>query len=225
MRRDADWNHYTYRYAAGEETRDAHVRFDVGCALAPCPETHQTTARVRVRGPAADLEAQLPELLADIDCWLVGVLRYAGVTAFVFQVEDEGGFAAAEPALVAAAPGPVAIERSPGWSFFEDRVCPSETDWQRIQDREQLERLEAAGVDLHAEIEVLHGFYGGARALEALHEALLAEDFRRHAQEARRLEVLRTHRLADVSSVSVALARFARTRGVAYDGWRPLTPG
>lgn len=216
MRIDTDWNHYTYAY--GDEGRTAVVHFDVGCALMPCPDSHQTTVRIQVRQTEAahDLRAHLGAHLGPVDCWLVGTMAYADVTVLVLQVEALTAFDAALPAVLAGLDA--AVERSPGWSFFEDRICPTEKDWRRITDREQLERLD---VDPTVLADVAHSFYGSEKGLGAIHARLVPEGFRGEPA-GDRLEMRKDHRPADVSGITLPLMRLARQHGCAYDGWRIL---
>lgn len=217
MRVGSDWNHYAYTYGEGQR---AEVRFDLELALLPAPATHQRCVRICLHGPVADFEPRLAEVLEGVDCWLVGVLQYAGVTAFVLQVEDAVAFDARRPAVEAVAPAPLALEHSHGWGFFDDRVCPSEADWRRITDREQVERLQRTGVDVRAEGPVTHAFYGSAGGLRRIAERLALEDFETLSLSGDRLVVRGVHSLAEVSSRTVPLARLARSAGAAYDGWR-----
>lgn len=218
MRRDDDWNHYRYVYGEG---REATIHFDVGCALQPAPDTHGTCVRLVVRGDSEGFLAHLERTLAPIDCWFVGEIHYPGTTTFVLQVEAAAAFDAALPVLQQAVET-LEVERSAGWGYFDERVCPNEVDWQRIADREQCERLARDGVDLDTVRPVAHGFYADAARLERIEQRLLTEGLTVAERSDERLVMLREHRLCDVSEVSVALARFARSVGAAYDGWRPF---
>lgn len=218
MRRNADWNHYHYVYGEG---REATVRFDVGCALQPDPGTHGQSVRLLVRGEIGDFVQHLERCLAGVDCWFVGEIHYPGTTTYVLQVEDSAGFDAALPSLKQQHDA-VDVERSEGWGFFDERVCPNEVDWQRIADREQCGRLEEQGVDLESVRPVAHGFYADETRLDRIEQRLLTEGLTLGERSADRLVMVREHRLCDVSEVSVPLARFARSVGAAYDGWRPV---
>ena len=122
--------------------------------------------------------------------------------------------------LVGCTQADVTFERSEGWSFFDDRVCPNELDWRRITDREQLERLRAEGVDVAGELMVAHAFYGPRSGLQHVLDRLALEGFESMSWHGNWLVLARTHRLSDASKVSVALLRFSSTLGVAYDGWK-----
>lgn len=216
MRRDADWNHYDYRYEPPEGTgpRTATVRFDVGCAVMPTPDHHGTTLRVVVgEGDAAALDEVLWQV-SDA-AWWVGEERFAGQYVAVLQVEDADGVEAELERLR----GELRLRclRSAGWDYFADRVCPSEHAWRRITDREQLERL--GGIDLQAPRTVSHAFYGGASGLARLQERLVTEGFTGALEGGDRLVVTREHAPASVSEVSVPLMRLAAQYGCAYDGW------
>lgn len=206
MRRDDDWNEYRYRYG---EDQLAVVEFDVGCALFT-PASHGTCVRIRVADPAP-IEAVLATL--DDDVWLVGRLSYAGACTLVLQCESAAS-------VRAALPDGTPAEVSEGWGFFDERVCPTEADWQRIADRQQLERLVQGGLDPLETCPVVHRFYGASDGIAALRERLEGEGMQVHRATDDRLEMTRVHPPAAVSQVSVALARFARTLGVAYDGWQ-----
>lgn len=223
VRIDSDWNHYTYTY--GEPPREAHVRFDVGRALQPCPDTHAQSVRIRVEGDTEGFEDALASTLTDVDCWLVGVLGFQGGATWVLQVEDRAGFAARRAAVEAAAVGTVQWQVSEGWGFFEDRVCPRERDWQRIADREQVERLATRGIDIHAPQPIRHGFFGDEGALDAIGEVLGPEGFAQDSASGRQLVLVATHPPVDISSRTVALARLAREHGALYEGWRLVEPG
>ena len=69
---------------------------------------------------------------------------------------------------------------------------------------------------------VAHGFFADRGRLESIEQRLLTEGLRVAERAPDRLVMVREHRLRDVSEVSVALARYARSVGAAYDGWRPL---
>jgi glycerophosphoryl diester phosphodiesterase len=217
MRRDADWNHYDYRYDPGDGhgPRTAHVRFDVGCALMPIPDSHGTTLRLDVseeQGPALD---EVLWALSDA-AWWVGEERFAGRYVAVLQVEDADAVEAEARQL--AADLPLTARRSAGWEYFEDRVCPSEHAWRRITDREQLERL--GGTELDAPRPVAHAFYGSASGLAKVRARLLGEGFVDASGDATdRLVLHKEHTPATVSEVSVPLLRLARQHGCAYDGW------
>jgi hypothetical protein len=214
MRIDSDWNHYHYTY--GEPARTAQVRFDVGCALMPAPNTHATSVRVRIRitDPEQDLDHIVRQHLGAVDCWLVGTIAFADITAFVFQVAAVQAMETHLAALLEQVDAEV--HRSDGWSFFEDQVCPQENDWRRITDREQLERL---GIDASAPVPVVHGFYGSAKGIAAIHARLQPEGFVGEPL-GDRLEMTKTHRPAEVSDITVPLLRLAQQHGCAYDGWR-----
>jgi hypothetical protein len=214
MRRDDDWNHYTYRYDPGDgQPRTAHVRFDVGCALAPTPGSHSTTLRLAV--PEEQAEALVAALPALPDAaWWVGEERFAGRFVAVLQVDDADGIEALARAQASGLP--LAVQRSAGWDYFEDRVCPNEHGWRRITDREQLERLSIDIASLHR---VAHAFYGGASGLGRVQERLLPEGFDLVDSPDGRLVLAKQHVPAEVSEVSVPLMRLAREHRCAYDGW------
>jgi len=217
MRRDADWNHYDYRYDPedGHGYRTAHIRFDVGCALMPAPDTHATTVRIDVpEEQAPDLDELLWKL--GDGAWWVGEERFAGRYVAVLQTDDADGVEREAQGLAGTLP--LVVRRSAGWDYFEDRVCPSEHAWRRITDREQLERL--GGTDLEGPRPIAHAFYGGASGLTKLRERLLAEGFTATSSDATdRLVLLKDHAPNAVSEVSVPLLRLARQHGCAYDGW------
>lgn len=218
MRRDADWNTYDYRYEPpdGSGPRTATVRFDVGCAVMPTPDHHGTSLRVMVdQGDAA----QLDEILWRVSdaAWWVGEERFRGLYVAVLQVTD----AEAVEAEIDGHRGELRVrfQRSAGWDYFADRVCPSEHAWRRITDREQLERL--GGIDHDVPRPVRHAFYGAPSGLASLRERLLAEGFEAPDTPSDRLVVVKEHTLASVSDISVPLMRLAAQHGCAYDGWSP----
>ena len=215
MRRDADWNHYRYVYGEG---REATIHFDVGCALQPAPATHGTSIRLVLERASGTLQL---DRLGGVDCWFVGEIHLPDTTTWVFQVEDAAGFDAVLQALQREHTA-LQVERSPGWGYFDERVCPNEVDWQRIADPGQCDRLAQQGVDLDRVRSVAHGFFADRGRLESIEQRLLTEGLRVAERAPDRLVMVREHRLRDVSEVSVALARYARSVGAAYDGWRPL---
>jgi hypothetical protein len=212
------WSFYHYVYGEG---RRAEVRFDLGYAAGATPRTHRHAAQVVVRGAepdAVDAWAEgLPERLADVDCLLVGVVRYADATELLLQVEDRAAFARAEPRL--GAPGALTIAWSAGWDCFTDRYCPREADWQRISDREAVERLVAGGHPPEAEVGVEHRVVGDPAGLEGLAAELVPAGFEPAAVTDRLLRVVRRQRLDAVSDGSVPLAARCRRLGLVYDGW------
>jgi hypothetical protein len=223
MRTPDSWNHYAYRYA--ESGSVARVRFDVDRALQPSPSSHQRCVRVCVHGSVGDFEAQLLQILAEVDCCFVGVLAYAEITEFVLQVDDPVAFSAQEARLDHSTACTVRFDHSQGWDFFDDRICPGETDWRRITDREQLERLAAKGTDVRASRAVVHAFFGTHAQLERLAERIRPDGFEVVALEGQRLAVRLVHPLHEVSDLTVPLVRYAASLGVAYDGWTPEPTG
>jgi hypothetical protein len=219
MRSGAAWSGYSYRY--GLDQRTAEVRFDLAFATGAAPPTHLTTIRLVVVGDGQAFEAALPSLLAEVDCLLVGILRYGSTTEFVLQVEDVAGFAEREAALTAEA-GALHVHRSAGWDYFDDRVCPREHDWQRITDRETAEALVAAGADPLAHHVLEHAVVGGPDELRRLADDLTSAGFPPPTLDGRRLVVRRTQPLdpREISEVSVMLGAQCRLRGLVYDGWR-----
>jgi len=215
MRRDDDWNHYSYRYDPGDgEPRTAYVGFDVGCALAPAPGSHGTTLRLLVPEEHAESLTHGLSALPDT-AWWVGEERFAGRFVAVLQVDDADGVEALARERFGGIS--VVVQRSAGWDYFEDRVCPNEHAWRRITDREQLERL---GGDMSMPCRVAHAFFGDAAALGRVQERLLAEGFEPVEPAAgERLVLAKEHVPAEVSEVSVPLLRLAREHRCAYDGW------
>lgn len=225
MKLGDDWNFYSYSY--GEKpSRTALVRFDVERAIMPCPDTHQTCRRLLVREaglPAlATFESALPELLEGIDCMLVGVLRYPSTEELIFQIEDALGFTQRHDVLRAQAPAPIEFQDSAGWDFFVDRVTPNEADWQRITDRESIERHLRAGADPATPHTLLHTFIGDKVGIAAIRAVLEPEGFTVATLDSQRLVMQHAVMLtvADVSRVTVALHRFSRSHRAIYDGWK-----
>ncbi len=225
MQLGRDWNFYSYQYGDSRENT-ATVRFDVERAVMPCPDTHLVCRRLLLRDAAepdlAAFEADLPNLLADIDCMLVGVLRYPQTEELVFQIEDIDGFTARHEQLIAKAPADIEFFDTAGWDFFVDRVTPNLADWQRIDDRESIARLVAQGIDPELQHDLHHAFLGSAEELDKILHGLQSNGFHPVDSEDGRLILKRKVRLTlpEVSRVSIALKRFSRSQGVVYDGWK-----
>lgn len=201
------WNHYTYTYGEG---RSARVEFDVEAAIG-LSRPDSTGARL-VADAAVD-EGRIAEALGELDVLLVGILAYAGQVERVIQTPSPEAVTARRGALAEAG---VTLELTPGWAYFEDRVSPSPADWQRIGDREALERLDLDG-DGH--LRVLHRFFGTPRALDAIATRLTPEGFEDAGRDGERMTLAHVHPIGDISRITVGLLRLCEHHGVAYDGW------
>jgi len=208
MHRRPDWNHYSYVYG---EDQAARVEFDVEAAALP---TDPALQGLRFVIDEANEEALL-ELLAPVDGLHVGRLCYQGQCEHVLQASADVDL---PTAAIEALGG--AIQRTSGWDYFNDRVCPQPADWRRIEDREALERLDLDG---DGELRVLHRFYGDAKDLDTIGGRLEPEGFEEVERTDDRLTLAHLHPIGDISRITVGLLRLCERGGVAYDGW--VLPG
>ncbi|MEZ4317624.1 MAG: hypothetical protein R3F61_08965 [Myxococcota bacterium] len=204
-----DWNHYTYVYG---DDRTATIAFDVAAAV--FSEDHFAHGvRVVTEGDLASIEAALD----GADALLVGRLTYGDRRELVLQVADLASFAEARSRVEALG---ATVHDTPGWGYFDERVCPTPADWRRIQDRETLERLDLDG---NGALRVLHRFFGDDAALDAIGSRLEAEGFAPVERSERRMALAHEHPLDDVSRITIGLMRLSEHHGAVYDGW--VLPG
>ncbi len=217
MRENDSWNHYTYVYGATEDQpgRTARVEFDIEAAVLPSDDSMQG---LRVRWADGTIEAaELVHILDAVEAWLVGKLHYHDTRELVLQVDGDVDLADTVRALEQAG---ATVEKTRGWDYFNDRVCPTPADWRRIQDRETLERLDLDG---DGELRVLHRMVGPVESLNAISERLESEGFEEVDREGEHLTLAHVHPIADISRITLGLMRLCEPKGVAYDGW--VLPG
>jgi hypothetical protein len=205
MRVGSDWNHYTYVYG---DDKTARVTFDVEAAVLP-NDAGDRGVRFKTTPPLT--RDELVEALGGVEVWLVGELHYADAVEFVLQVPPT----LTNDDLANSLPGHT-LEWTPGWDYFDDRICPTPADWRRIQDREALDRLD---LDLDGVLQILHRFYGDATGLEAIASRLEAEGFATVDRSDTRMTLAHSHPIGDVSRITLGLLRLCEKNGVAYDGW------
>src|SRR5262249_50711862 len=232
------WEVYTYTYGEGFR---ALISFDHNAGTEDEHRGHPHCRRVIVFVPAqqvtenglpvrealeqlGDMEDSLIARLeaAKVDCRFVGRMTYGGMRDFVFQVEDVAAFTAQVDGWKREHSGwRIESREREGWSFFDEKVRPSEAGWQQIADRRVLDGLRDAGSDMSKPHVLEHFFKGPPEALAHVAEQLRGDGFEGVPDDEGGLMMSRAEDidLDEISQLTSSLARFCKRIGVEYTGW------
>lgn len=233
------WEVYTYPF--GEGLR-AFVRFDLDVATSDLPPGYDDARSVLVRIDPAHCQANgLPTQQATaelkgvedalvgllmregIDCKLVGVMTYAAMRDFVFQIADPTAFDANIDRYVEEYPGSYELEKRQldGWRFFNDKVRPGAIHWEWIHNRRVVDQLVRAGTDMNAPHVLEHVFVGPDAALVHIRDQLATDHFKvvSHGREGLVMKKAAVLDLDAVTGLTHSLREFAQKAGAKYDGW------
>jgi regulator of RNase E activity RraB len=187
------WEFYSYPFGDGLR---AFIRFDVAAAKEPAHSGFSHGERVLLQIPPEDLypngtpRQQIFQKLSQFEsglvrhlekkriaCRLVGVMTYAGLRDFVFQVESPEAFDKAVSLFLRHFEGAVTRKQYSGWTFFDEKVRPDAFYWGQIGDRHVIEGLLQAGSDPEKPHVLEHFIYGKEADLEKLANNLIEQGF------------------------------------------------
>jgi len=232
------WEVFQYRNQQGNMRV---ISFDFDLAQGDRPENLDTCYRVTlhlmvenlqpgglpVEGMVVQLEEIERDLItsletAEVNARMVGRMTFEGKREMVFQVEDETHFEKILSIWLIDFPDfRPAFQKEAGWTYYEENLIPTATEWQQVADRQMIEKLLNAGSHPQKAHLLEHALTGPDDALNIMAEELEGGGFQVLHKQNGQLVVQRPSylNLEEVSAISGALFRFATDVGVQYEGW------